>query len=216
VPVVFGFSGDPVAAGLTNSLARPSGNLTGVTFMSVELNEKRLDLLQQIAPQVKKVVLMGSPVHPGADLEVAASKAMAERLGVEVSWRPTRDTQDVSNLLAVLENEPPDALIVLPDAIMLETRKQVAEFAARHRIPAVSGWSIFAHSGGLFTYGPRLTERFRRLADYAARIIQGAKPSDLPVERPTVVDLVINLRTAKEIGLIVPPALLARADEVLE
>jgi putative ABC transport system substrate-binding protein len=216
VPVVYVFSGDPVAAELTDSLARPSRNLTGISLMSVELNEKRLDLLRQMAPQVKTVVLMGDPIHPGADLEVEASRTMARELNLEILWRPTGSSQEVVDLLSALEDKPPDALVVLPDAVMLDSRKHVAEFATRHHIPSVSGWSTFAHSGGLFTYGPRLPETFRRLADYVVRILQGAKPSDLPVERPTVFELVINSRTAKEIGLDIPPSLLARAAEVIE
>jgi putative ABC transport system substrate-binding protein len=216
VPVVYGFSGDPVAAELTDSLARPSRNLTGVSFMAIELNAKRLDLLRQAAPQAKHVVLMGDPVHPGVNLEVAASQDMAKQLGMEIRWVPTRNTQEVTDLLVSLDKAPPDGLVVLPDGVMLESRRQVAEFASRHRIPAVSGWSMFAQSGGLFTYGPRLTESFRRLAYYTARILKGSKPSELPVERPTAFELVINLKTAKQIGLTVPPSLLGLADEVIE
>jgi len=141
---------------------------------------------------------------------------MARELALEISWRPTRSLQEVQDLLSALEDKPPDALVVLPDAVMMDSRKHVAEFAVRHRIPSVSGWSTFAHSGGLFTYGPRLSESFRRLADYVVRILQGAKPTDLPVERPAVFELVINSTTAKRIGLTIPPSLLARADEVIE
>jgi putative tryptophan/tyrosine transport system substrate-binding protein len=119
VPVVYVFSGDPVAAELTDSLARPNRNLTGISLMSVELNEKRLDLLRQMAPQVKPVVLMGDPIHPGADLEVEASRTMARELNLEILWRPTRSSQEVVDLLSALEDKPPDALVVLPDAVML-------------------------------------------------------------------------------------------------
>jgi putative tryptophan/tyrosine transport system substrate-binding protein len=216
IPVVYGFSGDPVAAKLTDSMARPSRNLTGVSFMAIEMNAKRLDLLRTVSPQPKRVVLMGDPIHPGVDLEIRASEDMARQLGMEVRWVPTRNLQEVSDLLAKLNENPPDALVVLPDGVMLESRKKIADFAFRKRIPAVSGWSTFAQSGGLFTYGPRLEESFKRLAYYTARILKGAKPSELPVERPTQFELVVNLKTANHIGLTATGSLITLADEVIE
>jgi putative ABC transport system substrate-binding protein len=216
IPVVYGFSGDPVAAGLADSMARPRGNLTGVSFMTIELNAKRLDILRAAAPRVKRVVLMGDPVHPGVDLEVAANQETARQLGMEMRWVPTRNVQEVSAFLASLDQDVPDALVILPDSVMLQSREQVAGYASRHRIPAISGWSTFAQSGGLLTYGPRLSESFKRLAYYTARILKGAKPSDLPIERPTQFELVINLKTARQVGLTVPVSLIALADEVIE
>lgn len=216
IPIVFGFSGDPVAAGLTDNLARPSRNLTGITFMAVELNNKRLELLREFAPNAKHVVLMGDPIHPGVELEVDASQVAGRKLGIDVQWVPTRSVAEVRNRLASWEAQPPDALVILPDSIMLESRKEVAEFAIRRKIPAISGWSLFAQSGGLFTYGPQLTENFRRLADYVVRLDQGSKPSELPVERPARFELVVNAKTAAAIGLTPPTPLLARADEVVE
>lgn len=216
IPVVFGFSGDPIAAGLTDNLARPSGSFTGVTFMSVELNSKRLDLLRMAIPQAKKVVLMGDPVHPGVDQEVAASQAAAGRLGVDLIWRPTRSVNDVASVLAALKNDRPDAIVVLPDSVMLESRDQVAGFAIDHRIPTISGWSMFARSNGLLTYGPKLSKSFKRLAYFTARILKGAKPSELPIERPVQLELVINMRTAALIGLSPPTFLVGLADEVID
>jgi putative tryptophan/tyrosine transport system substrate-binding protein len=216
VPVVYGFSGDPVAADLTSSMARPSQNLTGVSFMAVEMNAKRLDLLRMAVPDAKQVVLMGDPIHPGVDREIAASQEMARQLGIDLRWVPTHSVQEVSDLLAGLAKEPPDALVVLPDGVMLESQKQIAEFASQHRLPAISGWSTFAHSGGLFTYGPRLSESFQRLAYYVARILRGAKPSDLPVESPTRFELVVNLKTANQIGIKLPASLITLADEIIE
>jgi putative ABC transport system substrate-binding protein len=216
IPVVYGFSGDPIVAELTTSMARPSRNLTGVSFMAVEMNTKRLDLLRTVVPDAKKVVLMGDPIHPGVDREIAASQEMARRLGIELRWMPTRNVQEVRDLLVHLGKDPPDALVVLPDGVMLDNQKQIAEFALKHRLPAVSGWSTFAQSGGLFTYGPSLSESFRRMAYYAARILKGAKPSDLPVESPTRFELVVNLKTADQIGIKLPSALIAQADEIIE
>jgi putative ABC transport system substrate-binding protein len=216
VPVVFGFSGDPVLAGLTDSLARPSRNLTGMSFMAVDLNEKRLDLLRELLPASRRVVLTGDPVHPGAALEVAASRAMADRLGMDVAWVPTPSRAALRALLAGLEANPPDALVMLPDSVMLEGRGDVAAFGQARRIPTMSGWRVFAESGGLVSYGPRLETSFRRLADYVLRIVQGARPAELPIERPTHFELVLNQRTAEAIGRALPVPLLARADEVLE
>lgn len=216
IPIVYGFSGDPVAAELTDSMARPRDNLTGVSFMTIELNAKRLDLLRTVAPQARKVVLIGDPVHPGVDLEVAANQETARQLGLEMQWVPTRNVKEVSAFLASLDQDAPGALVILPDSVMLESREQVADYASRHRIPAISGWSVFAQSGGLLTYGPRLSESFKRLAYYAARILKGAKPSDLPIERPTQFELVINLKTAGQIGVTVPDSLMALADKVIE
>ena len=216
IPIVYGFSGDPIAADLTDSMARPGGNLTGVSFMTIELNAKRLDILRTVAPQTRRVILMGDPVHPGVDLEVAANQETARQLGMEMRWVPTRNVREVSAFLASLDQDAPDALVILPDSVMLESREQVSEYALRHKIPAISGWSMFAHSGGLLTYGPRLSESFKRLAYYAVRILKGAKPSDLPIERPTQFELVISLKTARQIGLAVPDSLIALADEVVE
>ena len=216
VPVVFGFSGDPVLAGLTDSLARPSRNLTGMSFMAVDLNEKRLDLLRELLPASRRVVLTGDPVHPGAELEVAATRAMAARLDMQLRWVPTQTRAALRTLLAELETSPPDALVVLPDSVMLEGRGDVAAFGRIWRIPTMSGWRVFAESGGLISYGPRLETSFRRLADYVVRLLAGARPGDLPVERPTHFELVLNQRTAEAIGRALPLALLARADEVME
>jgi putative ABC transport system substrate-binding protein len=216
IPVVFAFSGDPLSANLSDSLARPSRNMTGVSFMSIELNAKRLELLRELLPNAKRIVLIGDPVHPGVDLEIAASQAKAQDIGLEVLWYPTRDTADVKAVLANLPTIKPDALVVLPDGVMLENRDDIAQVTTRLRIPAISGWSMFAHSGGLFTYGPRLSESFKRLGYYTARILRGAKPTDLPIERPAVFELVVNLKAARALGLTVPTQLLVAADEVIE
>lgn len=216
IPVVYGFSGDPVIAGLTSNLARPGRNLTGVTFMAAELNTKRLELLREAAPRIKHVVLLGDPMHPGYELEVLTSEKTAGALGMQLQWVPTRSADEVRQLLASLDATPPDALVFLPDSVMLESRETVAEFALRHKIPTLSGWTEFAQAGGLLSYGPNLAECVRRVAYLTSRILQGAKPSELPVERPESFELVVNLRTAKSIQLELPTTLLARADEVIE
>ena len=184
IPVVYGFSGDPIIAGLAGSLARPGRNLTGVTFMSTELNAKRLELLHEAAPDVKRVLLLGDPMHPGFELEVLTSERTARALGMQLEWVPTRSVGEVSQILASLEASPPDALVFLPDSVMLESRRLVTEFALRHKIPTLSGWTEFAQAGGLLSYGPNLAASVERVGYLTARILQGAKPSELPVERP--------------------------------
>ena len=216
IPVVYGFSGDPIIAGLASSLARPGRNLTGVTFMSTELNAKRLELLREAAPDVKRVLLLGDPMHPGFELEVLTSERTARALGMQLEWVPTRSVGEVGQILASLEASPPDALVFLPDSVMLESRKLVTEFALRHKIPTLSGWTEFAQAGGLLSYGPNLADSVERVGYLTARILQGAKPSELPVERPETFELAVNLKTARSIELDIPTTLLARADEVFE
>ncbi|MGO4739765.1 ABC transporter substrate-binding protein [Bosea sp. 2KB_26] len=216
IPVVYGFSGDPIIAGMTSTLARPGRNLTGVTFMAAELNAKRLELLREVAPNVRRAVLLGDPMHPGYEVEVLTAEQTARALDMLLEWIPTRSVAEVGQTLASLEAAPPDALVFLPDSVMLESRKQVVEFAHRHRIPALSGWTEFAQAGGLFSYGPDLVECVQRVGYLTSRILQGAKPSDLPIERPKTFELVINLKTARSIQLDIPIELLARADEVIE
>jgi putative tryptophan/tyrosine transport system substrate-binding protein len=216
IPVVYGFSGDPIIAGLTSALARPGRNLTGVTFMSTELNAKRLELLREAAPNVKRVVLLGDPMHPGFEVEVLTSEQTARALGMQLEWVPTRSVAEVDQTLASLDAAPPDALMFLPDSVMLENRTMVTEFALRHKIPTLSGWTEFAQAGGLLSYGPDLVASVQRVGYLTARILQGAKPSDLPVERPENFELAVNLKTARSISLNISTTLLARADEVIE
>jgi putative ABC transport system substrate-binding protein len=215
IPIVYGFSGDPVIAGLTSAMARPGRNLTGVTFMAAELNTKRLELLHEVAPEVNRVVLMGDPMHPGYELEVLTSERTARNLGLQLDWMPTRNSADVREA-ASLFGTPSDALVFLPDGVMLESRQFIAEYAVAKRMPSVSGWREFAHAGGLMSFGPNLAVSVQRVGYLTARILQGAKPADLPVERPESFELVVNLRTARSIGLELPTAILASADEVIE
>ena len=184
--------------------------------MSTELNAKRLELLREAAPNVKRVLLLGDPMHPGFELEVLTSERTARALGMQLEWFPTRSVGEVSQILASLEASPPDALVFLPDSVMLESRRSVTEFALRHKIPTLSGWTEFAQAGGLLSYGPNLADSVERVGYLTARILQGAKPSELPVERPETFELAVNLKTARSIQLDIPTTLLARADEVFE
>jgi len=216
IPVVFSMSADPVSAEFADSLARPRGNMTGVTLMAVEFNGKRLELLQEIVPDLRRVAIVGNPEHPGAHLERAFSEETARRLDLAIEYLPTRTRDELTSVLSAISAHPPQAISLLADGFAIQNRQTIIDFAMRHRAPVISGWPIFARSGAVCTYGPRLTESYRRLAYYIDRILKGAKPDDLPIERPTKFEFVINLRTAKALGLTIPPSLLVRADEVIE
>jgi putative tryptophan/tyrosine transport system substrate-binding protein len=216
VPVVYGFSGDPVVAGFADSLAKPHANMTGVTFMAPELTAKRLELLREIIPTVSRVAILAYPEHPGEQLELAYSKHAAQQLGISIDYYPTSRVEDLSAALGKMAADPPQAISLFADGFALQNRDRTIGFAMEHRLPVISGWPIFAESGALCCYGPNLRESYRRLAYYADRILKGAKPTDLPVEQPTKFELVVNMKTAKALDLTIPASVLARADEVIE
>jgi putative ABC transport system substrate-binding protein len=216
VPVAYVFSADPVLAGLADSIARPGRNMTGITLMSAELNGKRLELLREILPQVDRVAILASPTHAGEELERSNSQEMAQKLGIGIRFFPTPNAADLRGAYASMAADPPQAIVVFPDPVTVANRQQIIDFAATLRIPVVSGWADFADSGALCTYGPKLTESYRRLAYYVDRILKGDKPAELPIERPTVFELVINLKNAGALGIEIKPALIARADRIIE
>ncbi len=216
IPVVFGFSGDPVAARLVRSIARPGGNLTGVSFLSLELAGKRLELLREALPRLSRVAILANPEHPGEPAELRESRAAAERLGLTVQYVPVRRAGDFDAAFDRIAREGAEGIVAFPDVLVMSQARAIAEFALRRRIPAVSGWGSFAAAGNLMTYGPNLDESYRTLAGYVARILHGASPGDLPVEQPATFELVVNLKTARGLGLTIPPSVLARADHVLE
>jgi putative ABC transport system substrate-binding protein len=216
VPVIYGFSGDPIVAGFASSLAQPIGNLTGVTHMSIELNGKRIDMLREIMPRVERIAILANPTHPGDHLELADSRETASRLGIRLQYWPVRSAAELDAAFAGMAGDPPQAIVAFPDAIIMQLRERIIGFGLARGIPAISGWSAFAQSGGLLTYGPKLSESYRRLGYYVDRVLKGAKPADLPIERPSVIELVVNRKTAAAVGVDIPPTLLARADEVIE
>ena len=215
-PVVFGYSGDPVEAGLVTSIKRPGGNFTGATYMSYELNAKRIELLHEAFPGVTRVAILSNPLHPGERRELEESERGAERLGIGLSYAHMRSVAEMEAAFERIRAAGAQAIIVLPDGLVMQQREQIIEFAALQRIPVISGWSEFAKSGGTMTYGPNLKASFGLLAAYVDKILKGANPGELPVEQPTMFELVINLRAAKAIGLDVPHSFLERADEVIE
>jgi putative ABC transport system substrate-binding protein len=216
IPVVFGFSGDPVDAKLVTSIARPGGNLTGISFLALELAGKRLELLREVLPRLSRIAILANPEHPGEAAELRESQAAAERLGLTVHYLPVRKAGDFERAFNQIEREAAGAILAFPDLLIMSQAKAIADFASRRRVPAVSGWSAFAVAGNLMTYGPNLDESYRIIAAYVDKILRGAKPADLPVERPTKFDLVLNLKTARALGLTIPPSVLARADQVIE
>jgi len=210
------FSADPVLAGLAESLARPGRRMTGITLMSAELNGKRLELLREILPQIGRVAILASPTHAGEELERKNSFEMADKLGIAIQYHPTPTTEALRGALARITADPPQAVVVFPDPITFSNRAAIVDFANGLRIPMISGWADFAESGALCTYGPKLVESYRRLAYYADRVIKGDNPAQLPIERPTAFELVLNLKTARALEIKLPPSLVARADRVIE
>jgi putative ABC transport system substrate-binding protein len=216
VPVVYVFSGDPVSAGFADSLARPRGNMTGLTFMAAEFNGKRLELLREIIPDLRRVAIIANPQHPGEQLERAFSEDAGRQLGLSIEYVPTRTNEELTTALAVMAARPPQAISLFADGFAIQNRQRIIDFAMKHRAPVISGWPVFAQSGALCSFGPRLIDSYRRLPYYVDRILKGAKPADLPIEQPTKFEMVINLKTAKTLGLTIPQSVLLRADEVIQ
>lgn len=216
VPIVFGFSGDPVEARLVASLARPGGNLTGMTLAALELAGKRLELLKEAARGVSRVAVLVNPQHPGEDEEFRESQIAAQRLGLALQYAPVRTIADFSAAFQAIARDRAEALVAFPGLLIMRQRNAIAEFATRRRIPTISGWEDFVVDGNLMTYGPNLQDAWRRLATYVDKILKGARPSDLPVERPTRFELIVNLKTARALGLTLPQSILVRADRVIQ
>ena len=216
VPIVYVTSGDPIIAGFAETLAKPLGNMTGLTFMVADFSGKRLEILREIIPALRRVAVVGNPEHPGEHLERKYSAEAGERLGLTLDYFPTRTPDELNAALAAMVERPPEAISLFGDGFAIQNRQRIIDFGMGHRAPVISGWPVFAQSGAICTYGPRLTDSYRRLAHYVDRILKGAKPAELPIEQPTTFQLVVNLKTAKTLGIAIPPTLLARADEVIE
>jgi putative ABC transport system substrate-binding protein len=216
VPVVYVFSGDPVSAGFADSLARPRKNMTGLTFMAAEFNGKRLEILRDVVPNLRRVAILANSEHPGSEIERAYSEDFGAKLGLKIEFLSTRTHNELAAAFGIISANPPQAISVFADGFAVQNRQSIIDFATKLRMPVISGWPVFARSGALCTYGPRLTESYRRLADYVDRILKGAKPADLPIEQPTKFEMVINQRAAKTLGLTIPLTLLVSADEVIE
>jgi putative ABC transport system substrate-binding protein len=215
-PVVFGTSTDPVEGGVAKSMARPGGRFTGITFLAYELVGKRVELLHEVAPKARRLAVLSNTEHRGDAKELVATREAAAGLGLEVSHYPATNASEVEYALGDIAAARAEALVVHPDALMLQQRAALARFSFQHRIPVISGWAAIAEGGSLLTYGPVLHESYRRLAYFVDRILRGAKPAELPIEFPTKVELVVNLKTAKALGITIPQRVLVRADRVIE
>ena len=216
VPIVFPVVGDPVGAGFVDSLARPGGNATGFMTFEYSLGGKWLELLKQIAPGVTRVAVLRDPAQGSGTSQFAAIQAVAPSLRVEVNPVNMRDAGEIERAVAAFARSPNGGLIVTASGSAALHRDLIITLAARHKLPAVYFERSFVAAGGLISYGPDFVDQYRRAAGYVDRILKGEKPADLPVQAPTKYEMVINLKTAKALGLDVPPTLLARADEVIE
>jgi putative ABC transport system substrate-binding protein len=214
IPLVFVSSADPEQLGLVASLSRPGGNATGVTLLQDALASKRLELLREAAPQISRVAFLWNPDHP--DNEQREAQRAAQALGVQLHLVEVRSSDDFESAFRAANNAGIDSLYVVSSRQTVLNIKRIVEFAAQNRLPLAGGWGAWAKEGGLFSYGPDGVNMARRAANYIDRILKGAKPADLPVEQPAKFELIINLKTAKALGLTVPHSLLSRADELID
>jgi putative ABC transport system substrate-binding protein len=215
-PTVASGAGDPVSTGLVDSLARPGGNITGISDVSAELTPKRMELLKQMAPTLKRVAMLWNAADLGMTMRYRASEIGANALGISVQPLGVREPDDFEQAFSAMDREKPDAILMVTDSLTVLNRKRVFEYAAAHRLPAIYEFDFLVRDGGLMSYGPDFDENFARVAALVDRILKGTKPADLPFEQPTRFKFAINVKTAKALGLEVPTALLATADEVIE
>ena len=216
IPIVFGFSGDPVEAKLVASFSRPGGNLTGMAMQRLDLVGKRLELLKEISPSLTRVAILANPAHPGQQLELQASRLAADKLKISVSYFAVSSAKDFATTWPALLESRAEAIVAFPDALVMSQAGVIAAFSRQNRIPAVSGWSEFADEGNLLTYGPNLRATWEQAASFVDRILRGASPAELPVEQPSNFELVVNQRTATELGLVIPAVISVRVDRMIK
>jgi putative tryptophan/tyrosine transport system substrate-binding protein len=216
VPIVFADISDPVGAGFVDSLARPGGNATGFMLLEYSLSGKWLEFLKEIVPRLTRAAVLRDPANPAATAQFGSIQAMAPSLGVEVSPVSVRDAGEIERAVEAIARTANGGLIVTPSASVSVYHDLIIALAARHKLPAIYSFRSLVTRGGLISYGPDTVDQFRNAAGYVDRILKGEKPADLPVQAPTKFELVVNLKTAKALGLDVPTAVLARADEVIE
>jgi putative ABC transport system substrate-binding protein len=216
VPIVFSYSGDPVAAGFADSLARPGRNMTGITFMALELSAKRVEVLKELVPSATRMALLSNPEHAGELAEYRVTEEAARRVGASIVRHLARTPAELRTVLEDIRASRPGAMVVFPDSLTLVRRQEIAEFANRERIPAMYGWNEFTDGGGLISYGPGVFDSFKGMAKFVDKILKGADASLVPIEQESRIQLTINQGAARRIGLTVPQSILVRADRVIE
>jgi len=215
IPIVMSVVNDPVGSGLVASLARPAGNVTGLTIVAPDLAGKQLQLLQEVVPKLSRVALLTNPENPASARFSREAETAARALALRLQTLEARNSQEIDSAFAAMIGERAGALLILPDGVFLTQRSQIAQLAATRRLPSLYGTPEYAEAGGLMAYSANRLDQMRRAATFVDKILKGAKPADLPVEQPWKFELAINLRTAKAIGLTIPPALLQRADQLI-
>jgi ABC-type uncharacterized transport system substrate-binding protein len=216
IPIIIIGAGDPIGTGLVESLARPGGDVTGVTEVSTELTPKRLQLLKEVVPAIVRVAVLWNAADRAMNLRFRETETAAKALNIDIRSIEVRDPEDFEDAFARIRGDRPDAMFMVADALTGLNRKRIIDFAAQTRLPTAYEYREFVNDGGLMSYGPNLRDLFSRAAYYMDKILKGAKPAELPMEQPTKFELVINLKTAKALGITIPQSLLARADEVIE
>jgi putative ABC transport system substrate-binding protein len=216
IPIVFGALSDPVGVGLVASLARPGGNITGMSLLAPELWPKRLELLKETVPKLSRVAMLWNRSNPGMAARAKETQDAAHHMGVAVQDRGAKDSQELENIFNVITKDRPDGLLTMLDPFTTFHLKHIVEFAGNHQLPGMYEERRFVQAGGLMSYGPNVANLYRRAATYIDKILKGSKPADLPVEQPMKFELFINLHTAKALGLRIPDSVLFRADDVIK
>ena len=216
IPIVIAVHGDPVGSGLVASLARPGGNVTGLSLLAAELSGKRLQILKEVVPRASHVAVLRNSANPASAAYTAETEAAARTLGVQLQWVEVRTSADFEAAFQTIAGSRPDGLVTLPDGTLLAGKTRIVEFAAKTRIPSIFADREFVEAGGLMAYGPSLAEQFRRAAVFVDKVLKGSKPTNLPIEQATQFELAINLKTAKALSITFPPAVVQRASMVIE
>lgn len=214
--ILFAISGDPVELGIAESLARPGKNFTGTTFMSLDLAQKRVQILKELLPGMGKIAILSQKNHPGEQSEFEATRAAANALSLSLVYVPFSAGPELDGALQRVAAARVDAMLVFPDGVTMVHRSKIADFALSHRLPSMFGWREYCDAGGFASYGANQRSTYRRLAAYADRILRGEKPEQLPIDRVTQFEFVLNLKSAKTLGLTIPSMLLARADDIVD
>jgi putative ABC transport system substrate-binding protein len=216
VPLVMVAVGDPVGTGLVPSLARPDGNITGLSSVAPDLEGKRLELLREVVPKLSHVAVFFNSLNPFHVVSIRQAHAATEAIGIKLQQHDIRKSEDLDGAFAIIRKERPDALLILADRVFLHDRQRMMDFTEEQRLPNVNAYRELVEAGGLMSYGPSYEDMHKRAAIYVNKILKGAKPGDLPIEQPTKFSLIVNLKAAKVLGISMPATLLSRADEVIE